>query len=265
MVSEAALPPGGEGKIDVTVNTAGRNGKMTKSVLLETDDPQTPNAHLTVAAEVLVDIALEQSYLRLDPSQKGDEVTAKVKILVAPEVKVRFTGVTSNTPGVTGEVIMESEAPVLLIRSEPERVGRMRALLQIGTDHPKLPKLMLTVSGEVRGPLSAQPARITLYEGDGSTRLTITGKDPFKILSVESPDGHIVAELAPVAAPQRVYEINLKVDAATQAAKRLLHSRVIIKTDVADQPELMIPFIYRLQQRGRANLSPLRKQLGGHP
>ena len=51
-MSERRVPPGGEAKIDVTVNTRGRRGKLTKTVRVYTDDPKQRQATLTVVADI---------------------------------------------------------------------------------------------------------------------------------------------------------------------------------------------------------------------
>ena len=66
MVSNADVPPGGEGKIEVKVSTKGRSGKLTKSITVETDDPVQPIMKLKVSANVIVDLDFERPYMRFD-------------------------------------------------------------------------------------------------------------------------------------------------------------------------------------------------------
>ena len=46
------MPPGGDAKIDVTVNTAGRSGKLLKTVSVFSNDPKKPIAQLHVAVDI---------------------------------------------------------------------------------------------------------------------------------------------------------------------------------------------------------------------
>ena len=51
-MSERTLPPQGEAKIDVTVSTAGRRGRLSKTVRVYSNDPKTPVARLVVSADI---------------------------------------------------------------------------------------------------------------------------------------------------------------------------------------------------------------------
>ncbi len=52
MLSTAALPPGGEGQVEVTVDTHHRVGPLHKSVSVYTDDPAQPVLQLEITGEV---------------------------------------------------------------------------------------------------------------------------------------------------------------------------------------------------------------------
>ncbi len=53
MVSAADLPPGGEGKIEVRLATAGHQGWMEKAVEVYSNDPVTPRLVLKVSGNVV--------------------------------------------------------------------------------------------------------------------------------------------------------------------------------------------------------------------
>lgn len=46
------MPPGGEAKIDVTVITSGRLGRIGKTVRVHSNDPKQPVASLTIEGEI---------------------------------------------------------------------------------------------------------------------------------------------------------------------------------------------------------------------
>ncbi len=52
MLSTAALPPGGEGQVQVTVDTLHRVGPLHKVVSVYSDDPVRPVVQLEITGEV---------------------------------------------------------------------------------------------------------------------------------------------------------------------------------------------------------------------
>jgi hypothetical protein len=62
---DRAIPPGGEGKITLTVDTARYEGNIHKSAVIYTNDPKMARFSLQVRAFVQVPILIKPPYVRL--------------------------------------------------------------------------------------------------------------------------------------------------------------------------------------------------------
>ncbi len=83
------IPPGGEGKITMKVNTRGYGGrKLTKNIIVMTNDPLAPKSTLTVSGKIEKFVTITPPVLRLT-GKIGDELKSIVKII--PESKYPFS------------------------------------------------------------------------------------------------------------------------------------------------------------------------------
>ncbi|GAK55822.1 hypothetical protein U27_02781 [Candidatus Vecturithrix granuli] len=69
MLSGDEVPPGGEGKIGVTVRSGYRQQTLRHTVTVHTNDPVNEVITLLVTAKVLVDLEAKPNLLRFDPKQ----------------------------------------------------------------------------------------------------------------------------------------------------------------------------------------------------
>ena len=53
LLSKKELNPGEKGELKIELNTANRSGRMTRNITIISNDPETPQKHLTIYAEVL--------------------------------------------------------------------------------------------------------------------------------------------------------------------------------------------------------------------
>ena len=78
------IPPGGEGKITLKVNTRGYQGNITKRANVYTNNPRGPNITLSLKAFVKVPIYVSTKYVYLG-GQAGQSVTKTVMIRAETE------------------------------------------------------------------------------------------------------------------------------------------------------------------------------------
>lgn len=171
MVSQADIPPGGEGKVEVKVSTTGRAGPLSKSVNVATDDPVEPNLSLTVNANLVVELELEAATLQLPPLQVGREHIQEVRVLARDSKLLAFGAVTSDLEGVTGTMVQHgtADAPawVLQLRAKPTTVRTAWGHVNVVVKAPKPRHLALPVHLAVTGdagpaapPLLKQPGKL---------------------------------------------------------------------------------------------------------
>jgi hypothetical protein len=62
---DPAVPPGGEGKITLKINTKGYQGSVRKSARVKSNDPEKPDIILALKATVKVPVYVSSRYVNL--------------------------------------------------------------------------------------------------------------------------------------------------------------------------------------------------------
>ena len=88
------IPPGGEGKIAIKVNTKGFGGrKLKKSIVIVSNDPENPTSKVIVSGDVKKFVTITPRFVRFN-GKPGEELSAVVKII--PEKEFPFTIIKSK-------------------------------------------------------------------------------------------------------------------------------------------------------------------------
>jgi hypothetical protein len=166
---DPVIPPGGEGKLELDVNTLSLTGPGTTQVRVDSNDPQSPMV-LTVKYEVYDRLLAKPGYARWKSTQGEREGTIGNTIFATDGKPFRVLGV--ETPGphmrasfrpatdaernakATGdqwrlELTLDSMAPVGAIEGE----------VLVRTDHPEQKVMALPISGFVRPTVFVFPER----------------------------------------------------------------------------------------------------------
>lgn len=199
MVSAKEIPPGGEGKIDVTFKTQRRKGVNRKKITVNSNDPTNPRLQLEIVAdlEVLLDASprriwfgrLKQDEMitksfsiegrELDKLQlsnfhlKSDKFTKavswKVEDVMMTETDVEKAKAKDDEkkkdekfkkdPSINRQVGRNILIHVTLDGSEVPP-GRFNEVLLVDSNVKEVPELELHLSGEILGPISSNPKRL---------------------------------------------------------------------------------------------------------
>ena len=165
------IPPGGQGKITLKVDTAKFKGQISKSAAVTTNDPSQPNLRLVVNADVttFIDVLPRDvvTFRQYRGEEKKQEVTLRSNEGGSFEVKdVQVTG-ESIQHELTKAGDNEYTVAVWLDKQAP--LGNINGSLKVLTNSVKEPSLTLTVRGSVLGQISVNPS--TLYfRIDGSSK-----------------------------------------------------------------------------------------------
>ncbi|MBN1846999.1 MAG: hypothetical protein JW932_00285 [Deltaproteobacteria bacterium] len=81
---DKAIPPGGEGKITLTVDTRGYERNIYKTADVYTNDPKMPRFRLGVRAYIEVPISVSPSYVNLQ-GNADQEISRTIKITAGLE------------------------------------------------------------------------------------------------------------------------------------------------------------------------------------
>ena len=157
--SDSIIPPGQEGTAEVEVQTISQSGSISKSAMLQTNDPSQPTIVFTITANVLKGSPIRQGKyigpLFVSPdtlvpmyAPAGRKSRAEFTI-TAPGAAVNVVGVESGTKQFVSrvEVIQPGRNYKIVVESvESETGGLFRDQLRVTTDNPTLPAFKVALA-----------------------------------------------------------------------------------------------------------------------
>lgn len=151
MLSGNEIPPGGEGKVQVTVRSGYRKQQLRQTVNVRTNVPQNGSITLLVTANVLVDLEAEPNLLRFDPRQ-SDRAALVIKNYT--DTPVQLSNVHSSSQYVDISVSAMTIPPKQevtvtgkLLEDTPK--GVLSGWLKIQTDLKTIPMLQIRIWGNI--------------------------------------------------------------------------------------------------------------------
>lgn len=257
VASERDVPPGGEGRVTVTLDTARLAGPRAKTVTVYTNDPDTAVAGLTLRGQVVTDVVVTPSPLYLGRLRRGEPSRHEAVV-------------TSGRPGTTYDVVaVEHPNPALHAHLEPrvdgpgQRIvveldrdmplGRISEQLTLRTTSPREPLVVLPVFGSVEGDVAVLPPQVTFgvaRGGDAPERELLIrnrGARPLFVTRVVVRPKHVSFRLREVQEGVE-YRLTLKLERGVAPGK--LEGAVEIFTDHPDEDHIVVP-LYAVVRDGR--------------
>lgn len=250
-MSEQQLPPGGEGALTVKLSTEGKQGKVSKTVTVPSNDPTQPNVTLKVNADIDVPLLLKPTYVNLG------ELGAGASALHTLELSGRLAATTQITT-----VTAPPELTVTLEKAENTEANRVRlnitvkpdtapdkiihGTIELSTNSPEAPVVKATVHGRVVGKIYARPNPVNARPGDNDQpaklQFDVLARDTkgFKVKSAADEQKRFTAKVTEVKASE-LYRIEADIPAAL-IGPAPLQGAVIVTTNNKDTPTLKIPF-----------------------
>lgn len=263
--SVRTLAPGAEGTVTVRCSTARARGPFAGSATVYGNDPAQPATTLTVTADVQTVAVAEPPRVYVGHVQRGQDITASVKLLAPRDAATTFGPVEGGGRTVRGSLtpLAARDTPAD-VRGQQLRlgilptapVGPFATTLRIATDSVVVPVVTVDVAGTVDGAAVASPARLEF--GRVAADATAT-----RVLEVRATTDRALtltgARMEPAIGrvdvtavrPGRTYRVTASLDGSTASplpAGRL-EGTVVLDTDTADTPRLEVPFAARVVAR----------------
>ncbi len=252
---DAAVPPGGSGKVRVVVDTSAFEGAIAKEVTVFTSDAANPAIQLTIRAQVQAALDAQPGYFRFMHTQGTPAETSQQVIWSADYPDLTVLSVQSPLPSITVSFRPATEQErlagprgrqwvvVATLAAEPP-TGPLSGDVRIETNHPRQPVLEVPVAGYVRPLLMVTPptADFGSFSGGqprrGSVLITNYGSEPVELLAVDSDVRGLTARIEERDKGKR-FDIALTLDASVP--KGAFSGSLRVRTDSARQPLLEVP------------------------
>lgn len=259
---DKVIKPGESGKISAHVDTSTFSGPSSRGITVETNDPNTPTAQLTIHAIVKPYVeAFPAGFLRYNMIQGDTEVKSVTMYTEETEpfeivraevpgdyVKVDVTKIENEAErvkqGRTGQAQYRLDVTV---GGPTAKIGPLADRITIVTSSANQPEYTLNLSGVIRPSYKVVPTVLNFGEVStgGSTVQNILissnsmrAPGEFKVTKVESGSPNVTAEAKPTEVPGE-YEITVKL--ADNAKAGALDSNLRIFTTDAVNPVYTLP------------------------
>jgi len=249
------VAPGRAGLVKAKVDTSAFTGGITKSILVLTNDPETPTTTLVVKANV-------KPYLEVIPrpivrfnTVRGEAIDREVKIVTDDAVDFKITKAVSSVPFITATIRPLSgdelvtgkykvQYAVKLTLAEDAPIGAVNATVTLHTTHPHAKTLKIKAFGVVRSLLHVTPGNIQFgsveakFKPGRNVIVVNNRKEPVQVTGAKVDDDAFTAEVRPIEEGKR-YQITvtIKADAKPGPRSTTLH---IMTTD-PQHKDLKVP------------------------
>jgi Protein of unknown function (DUF1573) len=266
VLSERDVPPGSEGRVAVTLDTAKLAGRTTKIVSVYTNDPTSPVVGLALSGQVNADLVVTPTPLYLGRVRRGQGVRREV--LITPGTPAAIYSVTTIErahPALHARLEPLPDAPGQRLIVELDRdmpLGRFSEKLVLRTTSPREPTITLPVFGSVEGDVIVLPPQVTFGTTRGESPperdlyIRNRGARPLAVTRVTVPD--VISYSLSSVEDGVEYKLTLRLREGLRPGK--LESAVEIFTDHPDESHLVVP-LYAIvrdpRRRSSRDTSPI--------
>ncbi|MBP1741306.1 MAG: hypothetical protein H6Q48_3599 [Deltaproteobacteria bacterium] len=147
---DRSIPPGGEGKITLTVNTRGFDGKFRKAARVYTNDPRTPQDTLVMEALVKTPIVIsDRMVLLLGTTQEAITRTVDIKGELNKPLKLEPVDYTLDKKVKFNiEEVAKGKHYRVTFTSIPNVGNYYQGILRLKTSYAEKPELVIHVRGK---------------------------------------------------------------------------------------------------------------------
>lgn len=260
---DKVIKPGQIGKVSAHVDTTGFAGPISKAVTLETNDPNTPTAQITISAVVKPYVeAYPVGYVRYNMLQ-GDTEKQSVTLYSEEEEPLEIVKIESPQDWIrvepkklAGEDLVpqigrkgQSQYRIdVTVGGDEARIGPLAEKIRIVTNSKHQPEYWVSVAGVIRPSIRVDPTGINFGEvapTDSAATRTISLRSnnlktpgDFSVTKVESGVAGVTADVKPT---ERPGEYNVTLQVAKDAKPGQLDGNVTIYTSDKAKPTVVIP------------------------
>ena len=176
------IAPGATGHIKAKLDTKDFSGPISKSILVMTDDPQSPTVTLVIKANIrpFVEI-LPRPLIRFNAVLNEPMNQTFIVVGADPEAALTVRSVESSVPFLAtsmrqlgGDELIEgkskSQYEITLSLTDDAPVGPVNAVLSVNTDLKEAPKVPVKVYGVIRALIHVTPSQVQFGSVEAKSR-----------------------------------------------------------------------------------------------
>jgi hypothetical protein len=160
---DRAILPGREGSISLTLNTTGYQGKVQKSAVVYSSDPDQPQVTLVLSGRVIPSVAIDPPAVLLE-GMLSEDIRQTVTIRSSESQALTLRPVQGTDSGkVAYEILTVEEgcAYQLVIRNTSKQPGKYAGFITLETNYPHKPELKIGYMGAIKTKIDYHPQKLT--------------------------------------------------------------------------------------------------------
>ena len=161
---DQAIPPGGVGKIVLSIRTEGFQGRVTKSATVRSNDPRQQSLSLSLSADIRAYIVVEPAPRAVLQGVVGDDIRQVLQIRAGDGYPLQIRETSTNIgQWLDYKVVSKggNHQYDLELRSKAQTQASAGGFIRLVTNHPKKPEVTIPVQLRVRPEFEVLPPEIT--------------------------------------------------------------------------------------------------------
>jgi hypothetical protein len=263
LVTAKEIPPGGVGEVKATFRSKGYQGKVKKSLTVETNDPDNPKVSLSILGEVIAEVMVTPRHINFRNVNKDDlpqPIRLEVKVSEGKGLKIQEVSADSPVIVLKEEKRTENEAIYSVSLTENVPTGRLTGKILVATNSKKSPKTHVPFYAFVQGRVKVSPQLVSfgvIRPGEPSSRditLRGTGDAAFSVDRVKATTDAITSEILPEKEGE-VYRLRVTYDPGEKTQGRV-SERLTIFVGGKEEEVLEVPVYGNIHQVPKPKKNP---------
>lgn len=160
LVSKSNLLKGEDGEVKIKFNPGRFIGRVTKSVTVNSNDPENPTYKLTITGEIIEEVCVNPKQINFGIIRKGDSCTRNIEVKTTPELNIEVKKVESPNPYITITQNKTAENNIYNYQvsiGKYDYIGKFNGIVFIYTSSNRQERIDIPFSGEVVGDVTFYP------------------------------------------------------------------------------------------------------------
>lgn len=160
LVSKDKLLCNEAGEIEVKFNSGKYVGKVSKTVTVNSNDPEMSAYKLTITGEIIEEVSINPKRINFGTIRKGDSVTKTLEIKTLPDLKIQVTKVESPSPYITISKDKSSEDGCFVYQitfNKYDYIGNYNGIVFVYTTSARQERIDVAFSGSAIGDVTYYP------------------------------------------------------------------------------------------------------------
>jgi len=160
LVSKDKLHSNESGEIEIKFDSGKYVGKVSKTITVNSNDPENPAYKLTISGEIIEEVFVNPKRINFGTILKGDSTTKILEIKTLPGVKIHVTKVESPSPYITITKDKSSADDCFVYQitfNKYDYIGNYSGIIFVYTDSARQERIDVPFSGDAIGDLTFYP------------------------------------------------------------------------------------------------------------